>query len=103
LLSEQAPEVEKRLACDASLTTVLADDQGDTLNIGRRSCIVPRAMSHALRIREAGYRYPGSTRTHYTRARIGLPVMMQGPSSPFLDGAHDEKFRYKKSCHNSAT
>jgi len=61
-----APEVAKRLACDASLTTVLEDDQGNTLNIGRRSRIVPRAMSHALRIRDAGCRYPGCTQTHYT-------------------------------------
>jgi hypothetical protein len=61
-----APEVAKRLACDASLTTVLEDDQGNTLNIGRRSHIVPRAMSHALRIRDAGCRYPGCTQTHYT-------------------------------------
>jgi hypothetical protein len=53
-----APEVPKRLACDASLTTVLEDDQGNTLNIGRRCRIVPRAMSHALRIRDAGCRYP---------------------------------------------
>jgi hypothetical protein len=61
-----APEVAKRLACDASLTTVLEDDQGNTLNIGRRSRIVPRAMSHALRIRDAGCRYPGCTQNHYT-------------------------------------
>ncbi|MFT7245318.1 MAG: hypothetical protein ACI82A_002686 [Candidatus Azotimanducaceae bacterium] len=61
-----APEVARRLACDASLTTVLEDDQGNTLNIGRRSRIVPRAMSHALRIRDAGCRYPGCTQNHYT-------------------------------------
>jgi hypothetical protein len=34
-----APEVAKRLACDASLTTLPEDDQGKTLNIGRRSRI----------------------------------------------------------------
>ena len=45
---------------------MLEDDQGNTLNIGRRSRIVPRAMSHALRIRDAGCRYPGCTQTHYT-------------------------------------
>jgi hypothetical protein len=33
---------------------VLEDDQGNTLNIGRRSRIVPRAMSHALRSRDVG-------------------------------------------------
>jgi hypothetical protein len=61
-----AQSVAKRLACDASLTTVLEDDHGNVLNIGRRSRIVPRAMSHALRIRDAGCRFPGCNQTHYT-------------------------------------
>jgi hypothetical protein len=60
------PSVAKRLACDASLTTVLEDDQGNVLNIGRRSRIVPRAMSHALRIRDAGCRFPGCSQNYYT-------------------------------------
>jgi len=61
-----APEVAKHLAGDASLTTVLENDQGNTLNIGRGSRIVPRPMSHALIIRDAGYRYPGCTQSHCT-------------------------------------
>jgi hypothetical protein len=60
------PRVAKRLACDASLTTVLEDDKGNVLNIGRRSRIVPRAMSHALRIRDGGCRYPSCTQTRHT-------------------------------------
>jgi len=35
--------VAKRLACDASISTVLEDDVGNVLNISRRSRIVPRA------------------------------------------------------------
>ncbi len=54
-----SPEVARRLACDASLTMVLEDDAGNVLDIGRRSRIVPRAMAHALRIRDGGCRYPG--------------------------------------------
>jgi len=60
------PEVAKRLACHASLSTVLEDDQGIVLNIGRRSRIVPRAMSHALRIRDGGCVYPSCCQKHYT-------------------------------------
>ena len=52
-------EVARRLACDASLTRVLEDDAGNVLDIGRRSRIIPRAMAHALRIRDGGCRYPG--------------------------------------------
>jgi len=61
-----SPNVAKQLACDASLTTVLEDDQGNVLNIGRRSRTVPRAMSHALRIRDGGCRFPGCCRSQYT-------------------------------------
>jgi len=61
-------EVAKRLACDASLSTVLEDNQGNVLNIGRRSRIVPRAMSHALRIRDGGCVYPSCCQNHYTDA-----------------------------------
>ena len=41
----------------------------NTLNIGRRSRIAPRAMSHAQRIRDAGYRYPGCKQNHFTDSR----------------------------------
>jgi len=61
-------EVAKRLACDASISTVLEDDQGNVLNIGRRSRIVPRAMSHALRIRDGGCLYPSCCQNHFTDA-----------------------------------
>ncbi len=60
------PQVARRLACDASLTTVLEDDEGNVLNIGRRSRIIPRAMSHALRIRDGGCRYPSCTQKQHT-------------------------------------
>ena len=61
-----SPNVAKQLACDASLTTVLEDDQGNVLNVGRRSRTVPRSMAHALRIRDGGCRFPGCCRTQYT-------------------------------------
>jgi len=63
-----APLVARRLACDAQLTTVLEDDAGNVLDIGRRSRIIPRAMSHALRIRDSGCRYPGCCQSKYTEA-----------------------------------
>ncbi len=63
-----APRVARRLACDASLTTVLEDDEGNVLNIGRRSRVVPRAMAHALRIRDGGCRYPGCCQSQNTDA-----------------------------------
>ena len=63
-----APQVARRLACDAQLTTILEDDAGNVLDIGRRSRIIPRAMSHALRIRDGGCRYPGCCQSTHTEA-----------------------------------
>ncbi len=48
-----------QIACSASITTVLENDAGDVLNIGRRSRVIPRAISHALAIRDQGCRFPG--------------------------------------------
>jgi len=48
----------RRIACDASLSVVQEDDDGNVLNIGRRSRTVPRAMAHALRIRDRHCVFP---------------------------------------------
>ena len=39
--------------------TVLENERGEVLNIGRRSRIVPWHIAHALRIRDGGCRFPG--------------------------------------------
>jgi hypothetical protein len=58
----------KRLSCDASLVTVLEDDKGNVLNIGRRSRIVPPSIKRALDIRDGGCRFPGCGCTRYVDA-----------------------------------
>ena len=63
------PDTARRLSCDASLVTVLEDDQGNVLNIGRRSRIVPRHIQRALELRDQGQcRYPGCQCRQYTDA-----------------------------------
>ena len=54
-----SPKTAKRLACDATLVTVLEDDRGKVLNIGRRSRTVPAAIKRALSLRDATCRFPG--------------------------------------------
>jgi hypothetical protein len=49
-----APDAAKRLACDASLVVVSEDEKGNVLDIGRRSRVIPPAMSRALSIRDGG-------------------------------------------------
>ncbi len=64
-----APEVAKRLACDAGLTTVLEGEEGELLSIGRKSRTIPRNIRHALRIRDRGCcQYPGCTAHRFTDA-----------------------------------
>jgi len=61
-----APEVARQLACSASVTTVLEDDDGNVLNIGRRSRTPTRAISLAVQIRDGGCRYPGCCQKKWT-------------------------------------
>ena len=63
-----APHVVRQLACDASRRTVLENERGEVLNIGRRSRTVPRRIGHALRIRDGGCRFPGCGQSRWTDA-----------------------------------
>ena len=63
-----APHVVRQLACDASRRTVLENERGEVLNIGRRSRTVPRRIGHALRVRDGGCRFPGCGRSRWTDA-----------------------------------
>ena len=46
------PNAARRMACDSGLLVVEEDEVGNVLNIGRRSRIIPPAMSRALAIRD---------------------------------------------------
>ena len=63
-----APHVARQLACDASRRTVLENERGEVLNIGRRSRIVPWHIAHALRLRDGGCRFPGCNQHRWTDA-----------------------------------
>ena len=59
------PNAARRMACDAGLLVVEEDEVGNVLNIGRRSRIIPPAMSRALAIRDGGCQFPGCCETRY--------------------------------------
>ncbi len=59
------PNAARRMACDAGLLVVAEDDVGNVLNIGRRSRIIPPAMSRALVIRDGGCQFPGCCEHNY--------------------------------------
>jgi len=61
-------ETAKRLSCDASIMTILEDDNGNVLNIGRRSRTIPSAIQHALNLRDNTCRVPGCCNDRYLDA-----------------------------------
>jgi hypothetical protein len=61
-------ETARRLACDASLVTVLEDDAGNVLNVGRRTRTIPPAIRRALALRDQGCRFPGCCETRFVDA-----------------------------------
>ena len=61
-------ETARRLSCDASLVTVLEDENGNPLNIGRRARTVPASLRRALQTRDKSCRFPGCCETRYVDA-----------------------------------
>ena len=63
-----APQTTRRLACDASLVTVLEDADGEVLNVGRKTRAIPPSIHRALRLRDKGCLFPGCTTTRWVDA-----------------------------------
>ncbi|MEM6584045.1 MAG: DUF222 domain-containing protein, partial [Pseudomonadota bacterium] len=63
-----APSTARRLACDASVITVLEDDKGNVLNVGRKTRTVPDRIRRALEERDKTCRFPGCCESRYVDA-----------------------------------
>jgi hypothetical protein len=61
-------ETERRLACDASIVSVVENEQGEPLNVGRKTRSVPPALRRALKARDRGCRFPGCPSARYVDA-----------------------------------
>lgn len=60
-----AAETARRLSCDASLVTVLENDLGEPLDIGRKRRTIPPAIRRALNARDGTCRFPGCSHKRY--------------------------------------
>ncbi len=58
----------RRLCCDGSTIALVEDDNGEPLNVGRKTRVVPKAMMRALRARDKGCRFPGCHHTRFVDA-----------------------------------
>jgi hypothetical protein len=61
-------ETVRRLACDASLLSVLENEHGQPLDVGRKTRSIPPAIRRALNVRDGGCRFPGCTHERYVDA-----------------------------------
>ena len=60
-----AAQTARRLSCDASLISIVEDESGQPLDVGRKTRSIPPAIRRALRSRDAGCRFPGCTHTRF--------------------------------------
>ena len=60
-----AAETARRLACDASLVSIVENEQGEPLNVGRKTRTIPPAIRRALNARDKGCRFPGCSFKRY--------------------------------------
>jgi hypothetical protein len=58
-------ETARRLACDSSIVGLIENDDGDVLNVGRKTRSIPPALKRALNARDKGCRFPGCCNKRY--------------------------------------
>jgi hypothetical protein len=60
-----AAETARRLACDASVVTIIENEKCEPLNVGRKTRTIPPGIRRALNARDKGCRFPGCTFKRY--------------------------------------
>ena len=61
-----AAETARRLSCDCSIVPMIENEEGEPLNVGRKTRTIPPAIQRALNARDHGCcRFPGCPNTRY--------------------------------------
>jgi hypothetical protein len=63
-----AAETARRLACDASVVKLIENDDGEPLNLGRKTRTISAPLRRALSARDKGCRFPGCSNARYIDA-----------------------------------
>ncbi len=63
-----AAETVRRLACDASVVEMTENEEGEPLNVGRKTRTVSAPLKRLLKARDKGCRFPGCCNTRYIDA-----------------------------------
>jgi hypothetical protein len=60
-----AAETARRFACDASVVELIEDDDGEPLNVGRKTRTISAPLRRLLNARDKGCRFPGCANARY--------------------------------------
>jgi len=60
-----AAETARRFACDASIVTLVESDDGEPLNVGRKTRTISAPLRRLLKARDKGCRFPGCANSRY--------------------------------------
>jgi hypothetical protein len=63
-----AAETARRLACDASVVMLTENEDGEPLNVGRKTRTISAPLRRVLNSRDKGCRFPGCANTRYMDA-----------------------------------
>jgi len=63
-----AAETVRRLACDASVIALIENDDGEPLNVGRKTRTISTPLRRVLNARDKGCRFPGCANSRYVDA-----------------------------------
>jgi hypothetical protein len=57
----------RRLGCDGTIVGIVEGEDGEPLDVGRKTRSIPLPLKRALRSRDGGCRFPGCDRTRFTQ------------------------------------
>jgi hypothetical protein len=77
-----AAETARRLACDASIVAVAENEDGEPLNVGRKTRTISAPLRRALNARDKGCRFPGCAHTRYVDAHHVVHWTNGGETKP---------------------
>src|SRR5712671_5450737 len=61
-----AADTARRLSCDCSVVRLTEDEEGNPLDVGRKTRSIPPALKRAMNSRDQGCRFPGCCNKRYT-------------------------------------
>ena len=79
-----AAETARRLSCDASVVALIEDDDGEPLNVGRKTRTISAPLRRILNARDKGCRFPGCANTATwmrTTSSTGRTVAKRSPAN----------------------